>query len=76
MKIKTKEYSLESVGCKCFRPGDPEFDSLACLVTPLHKIRSEFSGKQTIYHEEKPDYGWRRNESVNDLYVDVSYLTA
>ena len=70
-KIKTK--SPESVGCKCYRPGDPEFEALASLVTPLHKIRSEFSGKQTLYMEEKPEYSWRRNESVNDLYAGVAF---
>ena len=76
MKIKTNEKSLESVGCKCYRPGDPEFEVLASLVTPLHKIRSELSCKQTLYMEEKPNYGWKRNESVNDLYVGATYLTA
>jgi hypothetical protein len=76
MKLKTKENSLESVGCKCYRPGDPDFEALASLVTPLHKIRSEFSGKHTLYHEEKPDYGWRRNESINDLYAGGKFLSA
>lgn len=69
MKLNTKASLLESVGCKCYHPGDPEFETIACLVTPLHKIRSEFSGSQTLYHEDKPDYGWRRNESINDLYL-------
>lgn len=72
MKIKT---NVDSVGCKCYRPGDPEFEILARLVTPLHKIRSEFSGKQTLYHEEKTNYGWKRNESVNDLYTGGIFLT-
>lgn len=76
MKLKTKANLLESIGCKCYCPGDPEFEALASLVTPLHKIRSESSGKQTLYHEEKPDYGWRRNESINDLYAEVTFLTA
>jgi hypothetical protein len=76
MKLKTKVNSLNSVGCKCYRPGDPEFETVASLVTPLHKIRSEFCGSQTLYHEEKASYGWKRNESVNDLYVGDSYLTA
>jgi hypothetical protein len=76
MMLKTKANSLESVGCKCYRPGDPEFEAIASLVTPLHKIRSEFCGKQTLYQEEKPDYSWRRNESVNDLYAGGTYLTA
>jgi len=76
MKLKTKEKSLESANCRCYRPGDPEFETLASLVTPLHKIRSELSGRQTLYHEEKSSYGWRRNESVNDLYAGVTYLTA
>jgi len=76
MKHKAKENSLELVGCKRYRPGDPEFDSVACLVTPLHKIRSEFSGKQTLYHDEKITYGWKRNESVNDLYTGDTYFTA
>jgi hypothetical protein len=76
MKLKTKAKSLESVGCKCYRPGDPEFETLASLVTPLHKIRSEFSGTQTLYHEEKADYGWKRNESLNDLYAGVKLLPA
>ena len=49
MKLKTK---IVSVDCKSYRPGDPEFDALASLVTPLHKIRSEPSGKQTLYHDE------------------------
>jgi hypothetical protein len=66
MKLKTK---VDSVGCKCYRPGDPGFESLASLVTPLHKIRTEASGKQTLYHEEKSNYGWKRNESFNDLYA-------
>jgi len=66
MKLKHK---TESVGCKCYRPGDPEFETLARLVTPLHKIRTELSGKQTLYYEEKSKYGWKRNESVNDLYT-------
>jgi hypothetical protein len=69
MKPKTKINALESAGCKCYRPGDPEFEIVASLVTPLHKIRSEFSGKLTLYHEDKHDYGWRRNESINDLYL-------
>ena len=73
MKIKT---SVDSVGCKCYRPGDPEFENLASLVTPLHKIRTEASGKQTLYHEEKSQYGWKRNESVNDLYTGGTYFTA
>ena len=72
MKIKT---NVDSVGCKCYRPGDPEFETLARLVTPLHKIRSEFSGKQTLYHEEKSNYGWKRNENVNDLYTGGIFLT-
>jgi hypothetical protein len=72
MKIKT---NVDSVGCKCYRPGDPEFETLARLVTPLHKIRSEFSGKQTLYHEEKSHYGWKRNENVNDLYTGGIFLT-
>jgi hypothetical protein len=76
MKLKTTVKSSESVGCKCYRPGDPEFEVLARLVTPLHKIRSEFIGTQTLYHEEKPVYGWKRNENVNDLYVGVKYSTA
>jgi hypothetical protein len=71
MKLKSKVNLLNSVGCKCYRPGDPEFETLASLVTPLHKIRSEFSGTQTLYHEEKANYGWKRNESVNDLYAGV-----
>ena len=76
MKPKTKENSLESVGCKCYRPGDPEFEALASQVTPLHKIRSEFSSTQTLYHAEKPDYGWKRNERVNVLYAGVTQLAA
>jgi hypothetical protein len=76
MKIKAKANSLESVGCVSYRPGDPEFETIASLVTPLHKIRSEFSGKQTLYQEEKPDYCWRRNESVNDLYAGITLFTA
>ena len=74
MKLKTKEYSLESVNCKCYRPGDPDFEALASLVTPLYKIRAEFSRKRTLCHEEKPDFGWRRNESVNVLYADGGLL--
>ena len=69
MKVKTKETSLESVSCKCYRPGDPEFEVLARQVTPLHKIRSEYSGKQTLYHELKRVYGWKRNESINILKI-------
>ena len=69
LKTKANLQERESVGCKCYRPGDPEFETLASLVTPLHKIRSEFSGKQTLSYEEKSDYGWRRNESVNDLFA-------
>ena len=76
MMLKTKANSLESVGCKCYRPGDPEFEALASLVTPLHKIRSEFSSKHTLCYEEKPDYGLRRNESVNELYTGSTFLTA
>ena len=72
MKLKNKVNALESVGCKCYHPGDPEFEAIASIVTPLHKIRSELIGKQTIYQEEKPDYHWRRNESVNDLYAGVT----
>jgi hypothetical protein len=76
MNLKTKAKSLESFGCKCYRPGDPEFDAIARLVTPLHKIRSEFSGKRTLHpSDEKSDYGWRRNESVNDLYAGDTFLT-
>ena len=75
MKLKTEAKLPESVGCRCYRPGDPEFETMASQVTPLHKIRSEFSGKQTLYHEEKPDYGWRRNESVNDLFAGNTFLT-
>ena len=29
MKLMTKEKSLESVGCRCYHPGDPEFEALA-----------------------------------------------
>jgi hypothetical protein len=76
MKPKTKVNSLESVGCKCYRPGDPEFEVIAGLVTPLHKIRSDFSGKRTLFHEEKSEYGWRRNESINDLYAEATSLQA
>ena len=76
MKLKTKEYSPESVGCKCYRPGDPEFEAIAIQVTPLHKIRSEFSSAQTLYHVEKPDYGWKRHETVNVLYADFTQLAA
>jgi hypothetical protein len=76
MKLKSKANSLEVVGCICYRPGDPEFETLASQVTPLHKIRSEFSGKQTLYHEEKPVYGWKRHESINDLFAGVSFSTA
>ncbi len=61
--------TVDLVGCKCYRPGDPEFESLARLVTPLHKIRTELIGKQTLYYEDKTDYGWKRHESVNDLTV-------
>lgn len=78
MKLNPKNVSLESVSCKCYRPGDPEFEVVARQVTPLNKIRSELSGKHTLYHEEKSDYGWRRNESVNDLYsyAGNNFLTA
>jgi hypothetical protein len=76
MKLKSKAKSLEEVGCKCYRPGDPEFETLASQVTPLHKIRSELCGKQTLYHEEKPVYVWKRHESVNDLYAGIRFLTA
>lgn len=78
MKLKTKKVPLETVGCKCYRPGDPEFEIVASQVTPLHMIRSEFSGTQTLFHEEKPDYGWKRNESVNELYSysGRTFLTA
>jgi hypothetical protein len=76
MKLKTKANTQESVGCKCYRPGDPEFEALANLVTPLHKIRSEFSGKLTIYREEKSKYNWKRNESANDLYAGGIFITA
>jgi hypothetical protein len=72
MKLKTK---IVSVDCKSYRPGDPEFEALASLVTPLHKIRSESSAKQTLYHEENSKYGWKRNESVNDLYAGIPYLS-
>lgn len=75
---KIKNMPLELVDCKCYRPGDPEFEIVASQVTPLHKIRSELSCKQTLFHEEKSYYGWRRNESVNDLYsyADSRILTA
>jgi hypothetical protein len=76
MKLKAKANSLESVGCRCYRPGDPEFEAIASLVTPLHRIRSELIGKQTLYQEEKSDYSWRRNESVNDLYAGGTFLSA
>jgi hypothetical protein len=69
MELKTKAKLLESVGCRCYRPGDPEFEAKASLVTPLHKIRSDFSNKLTLY-QEKSSYNWRRNESVNVLYAD------
>jgi hypothetical protein len=73
MKRKIK---VDSVGCKCYRPGDPEFEILAGLVTPLHMIRTELSGKQTLHYEERSNYGWRRNESVNDLYAGDTFFTA
>jgi hypothetical protein len=76
MKIKTKVNHVNSAGCRCFRPGDPEFEVLASLVTPLHKIRSECSGTQTLYQEEKARYSWKRNESFNDLYIGNKYLGA
>ena len=72
MMLKNKAKSSESFNCKCYRPGDPEFEALANQITPLHKIRSETSYKLTLYHEEKFDYGWRRNENVNDLYESVT----
>ncbi len=61
--------TVDLVGCKSYRPGDPEFETLARLVTPLHKIRTELIGKQTLYYEENTEYGWKRHESVNDLYT-------
>ena len=67
MKLKAKHIPLESVGCKCYRPGDPEFEALARQVTPLHKIRSEYFGTMTLYPEAKRVYGWKRNESINVL---------
>ncbi|HIJ88535.1 MAG TPA: hypothetical protein HPP97_12780 [Desulfuromonadales bacterium] len=73
MKLKTK---VDSADCKCYRPGDPEFETLANLVTPLHKIRTELYGKQTLYHEENASYGWRRNESVNALYSGDTLFNA
>jgi hypothetical protein len=73
MKLKT---NVNSVVCKCYRPGDPEFETLASQVTPLHKIRTELCCKQTLYHEEKASYGWKRNESVNALYTGDTFLTA
>jgi hypothetical protein len=72
MKRKTKAKSLESVGCKCYRPGDPEFESIVSLVTPLHKIRSEFSNTFTLY-QDKSSYSWRRHESVNDLFESGTF---
>jgi len=68
MRVKTKEISPESVGCKCYRPGDPEFDTLVNLVTPLHKIRTGYSAKQTMYHDNKPANGWKQQESISILY--------
>ncbi len=53
MVLKTKASSPESVGCKCYHSGDPEFEALASQVTPLHKIRSEFSNKQTLMPSHK-----------------------
>ena len=44
MKLKTKVVSAD---CESYRPGDPEFDALASLVTPQHKIMNEFCGERT-----------------------------
>lgn len=76
MKVKTKAKSLESVGCKCYRPGDPGFEAVASLVTPLHKIRSAFRGILPLDLDDKPICSWKRNESTNDLYSGTTYLTA
>lgn len=77
MRIKTKAKVLESVDCKCYRPGDPEFEAIVSQVTPLHKIRSDFSYQRTLYPlDERSEYSWKRNESVNDLFAGVKYLTA
>jgi hypothetical protein len=76
MNYKTKLKSQELVGCKCYRPGDPEFDTIASLITPLHKIRSEVSNHRILYPlDEKSDFRWRRNESVNDLFSGDHYVT-
>ena len=69
MKEKTKAKFLESVGCKCYRPGDPGFEALACKVIPLHKIRSAFKGKLPLDLDDKPICIWKRNESTNALYA-------
>ena len=76
MKLKQNEKSLESVGCKCYRPGDPGFEALASLVTPLHKISSAYSSKHTLSPYEKPAHTWKRNENFNELYSDATYLSA
>ena len=73
MKQKTIAKSLESVGCKCYRPGDDEFETIASQITPLHKIRTELSNKLTLY-QDKTNYSFRRNESVNELYSDDVFL--
>jgi len=31
---------MEQVGCKCYRPGDQDFEALAARITPLERIRS------------------------------------
>ena len=75
MKIKSNAKFLESIDCKWYRPGDPEFEAIVSQVTPLHKIRSELSCQRTLYPlEERSEYGWRRNESVNDLFSGATYV--
>ena len=76
MRPKPQVTSPEIVGCKCYRPGDPDFEFIASLVTPLNKIRSELSHTHTfIIQDRAPDFHSRRNESVNDLYTGNSFLS-
>jgi hypothetical protein len=73
MKLKKEANSPESVGCKCYRPGDPEFEVLASLVTPLHKIRSEFSVSK-LYIKKKSQITTGDGMRASMIYMQVVHI--
>ena len=77
MRLKANVKRPEQFGCKCYHPGDPEFEALASLVTPLHKIRAKLIDIYNMpfvpYEERERSYHGRRNESVDVLYTDRTY---